>query len=157
MEACDPRKCTTKKLARFGMIAVYASARRSPSDGVLLYPGAETVLSREDVPAAETSGLGVLDTSWKSGPFPPLTRHCQRALPYLVAANPVNYGKPAILSSVEALAAALIILGRWEQANLILSKFAWGGQFLALNREPLAEYAKARTRMDMLEAQALFV
>jgi pre-rRNA-processing protein TSR3 len=155
--ACDPKRCTAKKLTRFGMIRTYAKAHLLPRGGVVLHPEAGVALSREDLLAAESGGLGVIDTSWKRGPFPQLPNHRQRALPYLLAANPVNYGKPFVLSSVEALAAALIVLGHEGQAKIILSKFSWGGQFLTLNREPLNEYAKARTRADVVAAQSQFV
>ncbi len=157
LDACDPKKCTSKKLARFGLIDSHAKVHLLPRSGLILHPEAGVALSREDAPRAESGGLGVIDTSWKRGPFPELPNHRQRALPYLLAANPVNYGKPFVLSSVEALAAALLILGHEQQAKLILSKFSWGGQFLTLNADPLAEYAKARTRADVVAAQALFV
>ena len=157
LEACDPKKCTSKKLARFRLMTTHAKAHQLPRGGVILHPEAGVALSREDAPAAESGGLGVIDTSWKRGPFPPLPNHRQRALPYLLAANPVNYGKPFVLSSVEALAAALVILGHAEQAKAILGKFAWGEQFLILNEAPLAEYAKANTSAEVVAAQDLFV
>lgn len=156
LERCDPKRCTTKKLARFGLIATYARAHQLPRGGVVLTPESEVAFSRADAAAASAHGLGVIDTSWKRPEFPSLPRQVPRALPYLLAANPVNYGKPFVLSSVEALAAALAILGREDQARRILAKFAWGEQFLILNREPLAEYAKARTSAEVVAAQRLF-
>ena len=71
----------------------------------------------------------------------------------MLAANPVNWGKPFKLSTVEALAAGLIILGERSQAELILSKFSWGHVFLELNREPLAEYALARDSAEVVRIQ----
>src|SRR3990170_1817525 len=156
-EACDPKKCTSKKLARFRLMTTHAKAHQLPRGGVILHPEAGVALSREDAPAAESGGLGVIDTSWKRGPFPPLPNHRQRALPYLLAANPVNYGKPFVLSSVEALAAALVILGHAEQAKAILGKFAWGEQFLTLNAVPLSAYSAARTSAEVVEAQSQFL
>lgn len=73
------------------------------------------------------------------------------AVPYLVAANPVNYGKRAFKSScamtrgltcystaykltcVEAIAAALYITGFDAQAEVLLSKFSWGHSFWEVN------------------------
>lgn len=80
-----------------------------------------------------------------------------RALPFLVAANPVNYGKPFKLSTVEALAAGLVILGELEQAQEILSKFKWGHVFLELNREPLQEYAAAKNSAEVVEIQMSYM
>jgi Uncharacterized conserved protein len=81
----------------------------------------------------------------------------RRALPFLVAANPVNFGKPFVLSSVEALAAALIILGERDQAELILSKVPFGIRFLEVNAEPLAEYAAAVDSAGVLAVQAEYL
>ncbi len=80
-----------------------------------------------------------------------------RALPYLLAANPVNWGKPLMLSSVEALAATLYILGEKEQAHSILSKFTWGEQFIVLNQEPLDRYSECETSAEVVEVQADYV
>ncbi|HVG36825.1 MAG TPA: DUF367 domain-containing protein, partial [Thermoplasmata archaeon] len=102
-------------------------------------------------------GLAIVDVSWKRGKFPAVPQARARALPYLLAANPVNYGKPFVLSSVEALAAALVIFGRAEEARTILAKFTWGGQFLTLNREPLDAYANAKDSGAVVHAQSDFI
>ena len=123
-------------------------------------PTTRKVISKGDLDIARKSGVAVLDLSWKEtgDDFPAgIKASRQRALPFLVAANPVNYGKPFILSSVEAFAAALIILGCREQAELLLSKFTWGDTFLTLNREPLEEYEKAGNSAEIIEAQGMFV
>ena len=81
----------------------------------------------------------------------------QRALPFLVAANPVNYGKPFKLTTVEAIAASLFILGEKEQSRNVLSKFRWGLNFLTLNEEPLESYASCLTSEDVVNVQELYL
>jgi pre-rRNA-processing protein TSR3 len=76
-----------------------------------------------------------------------------RALPFLVAANPVSYGTPFRLNTVEAFAGALVILGHRERAEAVLSKFTWGHTFLELNEEPLARYADCEDSSGVVAVQ----
>ena len=154
---CDPKKCTSRRLERLGFMTFVPRPSSLPKGAVLLTPEADRALSPADGPRSGRRGLAIVDVSWKRGKFPSVPQAVARALPYLLAANPVNYGKPFILSSVEALAAALVIFGHPEEARAILSKFAWGGQFLALNREPLDEYAIAKDSTGVVRAQAEFI
>jgi pre-rRNA-processing protein TSR3 len=81
----------------------------------------------------------------------------RRALPFLMAANPVNFGKPCKLSSVEALAAALYILGEKERAQTLLSKVSWGIRFLEVNCEPLDLYADAKDSAEIIKIQGFYL
>jgi pre-rRNA-processing protein TSR3 len=154
---CDPKKCTALRLERFGLMTLVPRPSVLPRGVVLLTPKAERALSPADAPRAERRGLALLDVSWKRDMFPAVPQATARALPYLLAANPVNYGKPFLLSSVEALGAALMIFGRDAAARALLAKFAWGEQFLTLNREPLATYAGAKDSAGVVAAQAEFI
>jgi len=79
-----------------------------------------------------------------------------RCLPVLVAGNPVNFGIPTKLSTVEALAAALYISAFKEEATELLSMFKWGNTFLELNRERLERYATAKDSTEIVEMQNEF-
>jgi pre-rRNA-processing protein TSR3 len=146
----DPKKCTARKLARFDLAELHRSDRATPY-GVVLNPHADVALSPAD---ADARNLVALDCSWETAGeamFSIAGDH--RALPFLVAANPVNYGKPFQLNTVEALAAALVILGDREHAQEILAKFTWGETFLALNDEPLRRYADCADSSEVVAVQ----
>ncbi|MBN1860364.1 MAG: DUF367 family protein, partial [Candidatus Thermoplasmatota archaeon] len=147
----DPKKCTAKKLHRFGYAVLVKSQRRLPYHAVLLNPFAQKSLSQEDLRSALEHGLVALDCSWKhvEQTFQTLEgTMTSRALPFLLAANPVNYGKPYQLSTLEAFSAALYILGEVAQAREILRIYTWGLRFLELNQEPLEEYRLASTSAE---------
>jgi pre-rRNA-processing protein TSR3 len=107
----------------------------------------------------EKRGLAALDCSWVHATeiFDHSSRGTFRCLPYLVAANPVNYGVPTKLSTVEALAAALYIAGFREQAEKILFKFKWGLQFITLNKELLEGYAQAKNSAGVVKVQKDYI
>ena len=66
----------------------------------------------------------------------------ERLLPYLVAANPVKYGKPMELTCAEALSATLYITGYKKEAIEVLSSFNWGKEFIKINLDLLDLYKK---------------
>jgi pre-rRNA-processing protein TSR3 len=151
----DPRKCTAARLVRAGEMRVARDVRKIPPGAVVLDPEAEKALSREDVAAVRKFGLLVVDCSWNQlERFPRLReglRH--RALPFLIAANPVNFGKPQRLTSAEAVAAALYILGEKDHACRAMSHFRWGGTFIDVNEALLEQYSAAATSAEVVSVQ----
>lgn len=124
--------------------------------GVVLSPVGRQCVSREDYDLIKRKGLAVVDCSWArltDVPFAKLRCTAPRLLPWLVAANPVNYGRPCELSCVEALSAALILCGEKETAELLLGKFKWGHAFLSLNKDILKEYSKCENSAEIISVQ----
>lgn len=149
-EQCDPKKCTGRKLARF-KLARLTKRMNELRHCLVLSPFSKKAISPED---KDEKCLAALDCSWAQAEdvFTKVNLK-SRALPFLVAANPVNFGKPFKLSTVEALAAALVIMGYSQKAEEILAKFSWGHVFLELNREPLEEYAAAKDSSEVVRIQ----
>ena len=158
---CDPHKCSALKLKRHGLVRVVYQTRLLPKGAVVLSPFSQRAFSPSDRRRVEERGLAALDYSWErveEAPPPQVFRFgASRCLPYLIAANPVNYGTPTKLSTVEALAAALYIAGFREEAEQLLSVFKWGPQFIILNQELLDAYSKAKDSGDVVELQKLFM
>ena len=77
-------------------------------------------------------------------------------LPLLLAANPVNWGKPGKLTTAEALSAALYLIGREEQSRNVLGAFRWGERFFELNQEPLDAYSLAKSSSELVDLQFEF-
>lgn len=149
--SCDPRKCTVKRLERSGLVKVLSKISRIPRNTLLLDPAAEQALSPADKPARS---ITVLDCSWEVLDTSGISSfRKRRALPFLVAANPVNFGRPWRLTSIEALAAALIILGEPDQAAVVLATQGWGTRFMELNEEPLSLYARASDSTEVIGIQ----
>jgi pre-rRNA-processing protein TSR3 len=146
MRQDDPTKCTAAKLAKFRIAEPVRFIRR---DTIVLSPFSDTLLTRNDAKVADA--VCAIDCSWERADE--VAKHQRafssgigRRLPAMLAANPVNYAKLGKLSSAEALAGALYIVGDKKTAAEILNKFKWGHTFLELNADLLDDYSKAETQ-----------
>jgi len=156
---CDPKKCTALKLKRHGLIRLVHQMKFLPKRAVVLNPFAQIAFSPADRQRIESFGLAALDCSWEHAEKV-LIKHARgtsRCLPFLIAGNPVNFGKPTKLTTVEALVAALYIAGFNEEAARLLSIFKWGHTFLEINKERLESYAKAKDSTAVVELQKHFI
>ena len=156
----DPKKCSAKKLQKFGYVKLEKKLNSLPRNAVLLNPFAEKSLSREDLKSAMENGIVAVDCSWKNAEifFSRLEKNfISRSLPFVVAVNPVNYGKPFKLTTLEAFATALYILGKVEHAEVLLNIYKWGPHFLELNKQPLKEYRNAKSSAEIIQIMKHYI
>ncbi len=156
---CDPEKCTGLRLERLDKAEVVEKIGGIPNGTLMLNPLSTKALSPEDEKIAEENGITALDCSWKNiEQIQSLKLEVEaRSLPYLVAANPTYYGHPTKLSTVEALSAALYILGKVDMAKDLLEGFKWGHSFFELNEKPLREYQNAENSEEIVALQEEFI
>lgn len=150
----DPKKCTSARLKKSRLVQSLSNMSRIPSSATVLNPMSSKTLSYEDRELIQRNGLVALDCSWNlsEGVFGRNIPGNNRRIPTLLAGNPTNYGIAGRLSTAEALAAALILTGFRQHAQVILSLFRWGETFLSLNQEPLESYAAAKpSEISLLE------
>jgi len=74
-------------------------------------------------------------------------------VPFLVASNPVNYGKPFKLNCAEAFAACYYIVGLKEEGDFVMSKFKWGSAFYDINKEIFEKYGACADSVEVVQAQ----
>ncbi|RAH13636.1 MAG: DUF367 family protein [Methanobacteriota archaeon] len=155
----DRKKNTAVKLSKKSKITLHENFRRIPRKGILLDPLCGKIFGPEDhLILKKRNPLVALDCSWKQiddslSSISKKTKLIHRTLPILLAANPVNWGKPTKLTTAEAIAATLYLTGDHDHAEEILSIFNWGSQFFTLNKEPLDEYASASTSDELVKMQ----
>ncbi|KAI8469227.1 MAG: hypothetical protein J3K34DRAFT_454232 [Monoraphidium minutum] len=151
---CDKKRCTGTRLVRQGFVQELRLGQTFP--GVILSPNGARVVSRQDAPLMAAKGLAVVDCSWNrldDVPFARIKGVAPRLLPFLVAANPVNYGRPCKLSCAEALAAACCICGFREAAEQIMGRFKWGHSFFSTNADLLERYAECDSAAEVIAVQ----
>ncbi|KAF0373382.1 DUF367-domain-containing protein [Gigaspora margarita] len=153
-EHCDPKKCSGKKLARLGIVKLLKVSHKFR--GIVLSPQGQQAISPADRVIIQEHGLAVIDCSWArldDVPFAKLKTFNDRLLPYLVAVNPTNYGRPWKLNCVEAFAACFYITGFPEYAHQLLSKFKWGCAFFSVNGDLLKKYAMCKDSGEVVRVQ----
>lgn len=157
LDQCNKKRCSGARLLKLNIARKIEINRIRKS--ILLSPFTTTALSPADRSIAEQHGITVIDGSWKQiqSTDSSFNRGTPRALPFLIAGNPVNYGKPTKLNCAEALAATLWILDEREKAEKLLFPFNWGEAFFDINYERLEAYASCKNSTDVIEQQNKFL
>ena len=157
---CDKKKCTAIKLEKEKKAHLVNNINQIPRGAIVLNPFSDKAVSMEDKGFVESKGVVGLDCSWnkvsKSATFFSLSKY-HRALPFLIATNPVNFGKPSTLSTVEAIAATYYITGFKDFAHNLMDGFKWGHTFIELNFELLEAYSEVETSGEVVKIQNDFL
>ncbi|TBU10549.1 ribosome biogenesis protein [Hamiltosporidium tvaerminnensis] len=153
-DQCDKKRCSAQKLLRSSKVIL--GRRNTYFKGILLSPNSKKVISIEDKDVMEKYGLGVIDCSWSQMESINVKGN-SRILPFLVAVNPVNYGKPFKLNCVEAMAGALYICGFESEAFEIFEGFNYGDTFFKINEEILERYSKCKNGEEIIEEQTKYL
>jgi pre-rRNA-processing protein TSR3 len=146
----DPSKCTAAKLVKFRLAQ---SVKYIYTKALILNPFSPILLSKQDAKLSDS--VCAIDCSWNRSEHELknrfLSKHMMsRRLPAMLAANPVNYSKLGRLSTAEALAGSLYILGDKRLAKDFMEKFKWGHTFLELNSSLLEDYSNAENQQEIL-------
>lgn len=154
----NPKRCTAKRMVRFGLAREVHRLKALPPRSILLNPYAEKIIWKGDRGIISKRGLSAVDCSWNDieRRFFSSDYFEGRKLPVLLAANAVNYGRPFRLSTAEAVASALYITGFFEEARELMSRFGFGETFLTLNEEPLRAYAAAESPEKLISEENEF-
>ncbi|TKA32131.1 hypothetical protein B0A50_01379 [Salinomyces thailandicus] len=151
---CDAKRCSGKRLMRLGLMRELHVGQKH--QGIVVSPKAKALISPADRAVLEQYGAAVVEASWKridEVPFNKIGGPNQRLLPYLIAANPTNYGRPWRLNCVEALAACFFICGHRDWAEEVLSTFSYGEAFLEINETVLKRYAACKDEEEVKKAE----
>jgi pre-rRNA-processing protein TSR3 len=153
LDQCNKKRCSGARLLKLKIAKKIEINQIKKS--IVLSPFTTTALSPADRPLALKYGVTTIDGSWKQihSSDPSFNRGTPRALPFLIAANPVNYGKPTKLNCAEALAATLWILGEREAAEKLMFPFNYGTAFFEINYERLEGYSKCENSTQVIELQ----
>jgi pre-rRNA-processing protein TSR3 len=148
----DPVKCTARKMIHMELAKGVGRKFHASDTTIVLNPFARRMLSPPDRGA---KGILVVDCSWNQAQevFFRKLGGKHRRIPLLLAANPTNYARAGMLSSVEAVAATLYILGEVEEARSYLSIYKWGPNFETLNKEPLESYRMCKSEGKVLREE----
>ncbi|KAH9913428.1 hypothetical protein B0H21DRAFT_772961, partial [Amylocystis lapponica] len=135
------------RLARLGLMKELKIGQRFRGI-VVSYSQGYSIDQPSDHDLVAENGLAVVECSWAR-----LDEPHERILPYLVAANPINYGKPWRLNCVEAIAASFYLTGFRSYADHMLSKFGWGPSFWIINQAYIEQYCTCRSALEVQTMQ----
>ncbi len=142
----DPKKCTAAKLVKF---KIAKNVKKTSASTMILDPFAEHVILPSNKFLVDS--VTGIDCSWEIAQktFARNFVGLPRKLPPLFAGNPVNYSKLYKMTTVEAIAGALFIMGFDNDALDMLDKFKWGHTFYDLNKNLLEDYSKVNSEEEI--------